>query len=305
MARLFNAYVMVDWSAAQAPKTGKDSIWIGVSKRDIRFRPTFEAHNPPTRKAAEALLREVLADLRRRQDRALVGFDFPLGYPRGTAEALKLKTDEETSPQAAMWRYLATHVVDKADNTNNRFSIAARMNRLMTDEARPFWGAPARDAQRWLSSTKPTEASETLAALRLTETRTQGRGKAGAKSVWQLMGAGSVGGQALMGVPAVARLAEDLDGRALVWPFQTGWRAPSPADLDGKEVVVAEIYPALVKVSPEPGETADRAQVRTLCERFADLDAAGKLAAAFAAPKDATPEDVEAVEQEEGWILGA
>lgn len=304
MARLFNAYVMVDWSAAQAPKTGKDSIWIGVSKRDIRFRPTFEAHNPPTRQAAEALLREVLADLRRRQDRALLGFDFPLGYPRGTAAALGLKTSDEVTPQGAMWSYLGAYVVDKADNTNNRFSIAARMNRLMTDEARPFWGAPARDAQRWLSATKPADAADALPTLRLTEQRTQGRGKAGAKSVWQLMGAGSVGGQAIMGVPAVKRLTDELDGRALVWPFGTGWRAPTPADLDGKEVVVAEIYPALVPAKPEPGEVADRAQVRTLCEHFAELDQAGKLAAAFAAPKDADEETVAAVEREEGWILG-
>ena len=308
MARLFNAYVMVDWSAAQAPKTGKDSVWVGVLKRDIRFRPTFEAHNPPTRHAAEALLREVLADLRRRQDRALVGFDFPLGYPQGTAAALKLKTSDEVKPQAAMWDWLGKHVVDKADNTNNRFSLAARMNRLITDEARPFWGAPPRDAQRWLSSTKPVEGSEPLPQLRLAEQRTQaregGRGKAGAKSVWQLMGAGSVGGQAIMGVPAVKRLVDELDGRAAVWPFTTGWRAPNPAELADKEVLVAEIYPALVPVKPEPGEVADRAQVRTLCEHFSDLDTAGKLAAAFAAPKDADEATVAAVEGEEGWILG-
>lgn len=304
MVRLFNAYVMVDWSAAQAPKTGRDSIWIGVSKRDIRFRPTFEAHNPPTRQAAEALLREVMADLRRRQDRALVGFDFPLGYPAGTAAALKLKTGEDVSPQQAMWRYLATHVVDKPDNTNNRFSIAARMNRLITDEARPFWGAPARDAQRWLSATKPAAAAGDLPVLRETERRTLWRGKAGAKSVWQLMGAGSVGGQALMGVPAAKRLFDELDGKALAWPFDTGWRAPTPADLDGREALLVEIYPALIPPTPEPGEVADRAQVRTLCEHFAKLDEAGKLAAAFAAPKDASPELVEAVEREEGWILG-
>ena len=305
MARLFNAYVMVDWSAAQAPKTGKDSIWVGVSKRDIRFRPTFEAHNPPTRQAAEVLLREVLADLRRRQDRALVGFDFPLGYPRGTAEALKLKTSDEVTPQAAMWGYLGSHVVDKADNTNNRFSLAARMNRLITDEARPFWGAPARDAQRWLSSTKPAEAAGGLPQLRLTEQRTLGRGKAGAKSVWQLMGAGSVGGQAIVGVPAVKRLADELGERAVAWPFGTGWRAPTAADLHGKEVMFAEIYPALIPVTPEPGEVADRAQVRSLCEHWAELDAAGKLAAVFAAPKEADEATVAAVEREEGWILGA
>ncbi|MCE3289702.1 MAG: cobalamin biosynthesis protein CbiG, partial [Caulobacter sp.] len=41
MARLFDAFVMVDWSASSTPKTGRDSIWIGVNKRDARFRPTF------------------------------------------------------------------------------------------------------------------------------------------------------------------------------------------------------------------------------------------------------------------------
>src|SRR3712207_9342526 len=91
MARLFGAYVMVDWSAAAKPKTGKDSVWIGVLKRDVRFRLSFEGFNPPTRSAAEAQLRTILADLRRRGDRALIGLDFPLGYPVGTAAALHLK----------------------------------------------------------------------------------------------------------------------------------------------------------------------------------------------------------------------
>jgi hypothetical protein len=83
VSRLFNAYVMIDWSAASTAKQGKDSIWIGVLKRDIRFRLTFEAFNPATRKAAEVQLREILADLRRRGEKALVGFDFPLGFPAG------------------------------------------------------------------------------------------------------------------------------------------------------------------------------------------------------------------------------
>ncbi|MGC1301416.1 MAG: cobalamin biosynthesis protein CbiG, partial [Caulobacteraceae bacterium] len=152
MTRLFNAYVMVDWSAAATAKTGKDSIWIGVTKRDIRFRPTFEAFNPPTRQAAEAQLRTILTDLRRRNDAALIGFDFSLGYPDGTAAMLKLKSHGYN----AMWAFLASNIVDKADNTNNRFAVASKMNRLMTDQPWPFWGAPARDAQRWLSSTRTT-----------------------------------------------------------------------------------------------------------------------------------------------------
>jgi hypothetical protein len=46
VARLFNAYVMVDWSASAKPKTGADSVWIGVLKRDVRFQFSFESFNP-------------------------------------------------------------------------------------------------------------------------------------------------------------------------------------------------------------------------------------------------------------------
>ena len=47
---------------------------------------------------------------------------------------------------------LAKELVDKPTNVNNRFQVAAKMNRLMTDQPWPFWGCPANDAQRWLST---------------------------------------------------------------------------------------------------------------------------------------------------------
>src|SRR5215475_1099746 len=89
--RLFQAYVMVDWSAASKPVTGADSIWIGVLKRNVRFQLAFESHNPATRAEAADKLDAVLADLRRKSERVLVGFDFPIGFPHGTVERLKLK----------------------------------------------------------------------------------------------------------------------------------------------------------------------------------------------------------------------
>ena len=91
VSRLFNAYVMVLWSAAAAPKTGKDSIWIGVFKRDVRFRLAFEAHNPATRADAVKMLDAIFAELRRKGERTLVGLDFPFGLPRGAVAAAKLK----------------------------------------------------------------------------------------------------------------------------------------------------------------------------------------------------------------------
>jgi hypothetical protein len=302
VTRLFNAYVMVDWSAAATAKTGKDSIWIGVLKRDIRFRPTFEAFNPPTRAAAEKQLVEVMADLRRRNDRSLIGFDFALGYPAGTADLLKLKAPT----WEAMWSFLSANVVDKPDNTNNRFAVASKMNRLMTDQPYPFWGAPPKDAQRWLTTTKPAlPADFALPQLRRTELATQGASKGGAKSVWQIFGNGTVGSQTLVGVPAVRRFLEAMGGKAAVWPFQTGWKALTPVDIHALEAVVAEVYPALVPAKPEPGEIVDRAQVRTLCEHFARMDEQGRLGSAFGPPDDMDEAAREAVEREEGWILGA
>ena len=301
MSRLFNAYVMVDWNAASSPKTGKDSIWIGVLKRDTRFRLAFEAFNPPTRQAAEAKLREVLADLRRRGERVLLGFDFPLGFPTGVAAALKLKQPD----WRGMWTFLASNVVDKTDNTNNRFAVAAKMNRLMTDEPRPFWGAPTRDTQRWLVATKPDAHGADLPPLhRKADVAAQALGRP-ARSIWQLLGAGAGGADAIVGIPVLKRLQDELGDKLLVWPFATGWKALTAADVEGKEVVTAEVSPSLHPAKPEPGEVPDRAQVRAAAEHFARLDEAGKLGAQFAPSKTADPAELAQVEQEEGWILGA
>ncbi|HEV7386264.1 MAG TPA: cobalamin biosynthesis protein CbiG, partial [Phenylobacterium sp.] len=128
MPRLFSAYVIVDWSAASKPTTGADSVWIGVLKRDVRFRMAFEAFNPATRTEAEAKLGAILDDLKKRSERALVGFDFSLGFPRGFADALKLKGE----PWRAAWDELGKRVVDKPTNVNNRFNVAAQLNRLLT-----------------------------------------------------------------------------------------------------------------------------------------------------------------------------
>ena len=91
MARLFDSYVIVDWSAASKPSTGADSIWIGALTPDARMKLTFKATNPATRSKAQAELEDLLARCLKRGDRVLVGVDFPIGFPAGTAEALKLK----------------------------------------------------------------------------------------------------------------------------------------------------------------------------------------------------------------------
>jgi hypothetical protein len=102
----------------------------------------------------------------------------------------------------------------------------------------------------------------------------------------------------------VRTLLDSFEGRAKVWPFQTGWRALSEADLSELDALIVEIDPALVDAKPDAGEVADLAQVRALCRHFAKLDDGGKLGAAFGPLTAHSLEDLTKVETEEGWILG-
>jgi hypothetical protein len=292
-ARLFQAYIMVDWSAASKPTTGADSIWVGVMKRNVRFQMSFEAHNPATRADAEKLLDAQLAELARKDERVLVGFDFPMGFPRGTAQALKL----EGAPWRAMLDFAAKEVKDKPDNTNNRFQVGAKMNRLMTGEAFPFWGAPARDTQTMLSAKRVRDHG----ANDLPEFRHCDEAAKGASSIWKLYYQGSVGGQALTGLPVLKRLRDKR--AAKIWPFETGWRPLAAADLDGVEAMFAEIYPPSLAPKPKPGEIKDQAQVRRACEYFNARDEKGQLGGLFGPAADDARRHV--VEAEEGWILSA
>jgi len=301
VARLFDAVIIADWTAAEGKKLGDQSVWVGVAKRDVRFRLYTETHNVATRAEGEALLNRLISEHRKRGDRVLVGLDFNFGYPAGTAARLKL----DGSPWSAMWKFIAANIVDKADNTNNRYQVAAKINRLMTDEAWPMWGAPAKQAQRWLTTTKPPAGSGAdIPEFRATEDAVR-KGRLQPKSVWQMHGAGAVGGQTLVGIPMVRRLLESLGPSGAVWPFGTGWRALDAADVEPLSAVVVEVWPSMFNAQPEPGEFKDQAQVRVTAEALAKMDDAGDLAKAFAPPKGADEALIAKVEQEEGWILGA
>ncbi|CAN5533012.1 molybdopterin-guanine dinucleotide biosynthesis protein A [soil metagenome] len=297
MSRLFSAYVIVDWSAAAKPSTGADSVWIGVAKRDVRFRLTFESHNPATRAEAEKLLATILDDFKKRSERALVGFDFPLGFPRGFAKALNLAGEQ---PWRAVWDQLDKMVKDKADNTNNRFGVGSEINRRMTGGPFPFWGCPPKDA---LTTLQP-KRTRAHGPDDLPEFRHADLAAKGAASIWKLYYNGSVGGQAILGIPAVRRLKLTRGEAVKAYPFETGFKALTEADLDGVEVVVTEVYPSLYKAQALPGEVKDQAQVRVTAEHFAKLDEAGKLGAIFGPSKTADPAVVLDAETEEGWILG-
>lgn len=303
MSRLFQSYIVVDWSAASKPTTGADSIWIGAYTPDARFRMQFDAVNPPTRAKAQEILADVLERLTRRRDRVLVGFDFSLGYPAGTAQALGLDLNGR-KPWMAMHQFLQKEMKDKPDNANNRFPLAARMNRLISGGPFPFWGVPKRDEVTTLSQTKPRDhGPDDIAEYRHTELTAQARHGARPQSCWKLAYAGAVGSQSLTGIPVVSRLREKFPASRL-WPFETGWRALNDEVLDDVQIVFAEVYPSLVKAKPQPGETKDRAQVRALCESLLERDSTGRLSGKFGQRSEDAKIDPHLVTDEEGWILG-
>jgi len=294
LARLFNAYVIVDWSAAAKAGVGADPIVIGVMKRDVRFRLSFESYAPATRLEAEKQLNLILDDRKKHGDRVFLGFDFPLGFPRGLAEALKLPG----APWQAVWDYLDKMVKDKADNTNNRFGVGAEINRRTTGGPFPFWGCPPRDTLTTLQPKRPHDHGPgDLPEFRYADLAVKGA------SIWKLYYAGAIGGQAILGIPVLKRLKKAKGEAFRVWPFETGWKAVTEADLEGAEALAAEVSLLLQPATPQPGESKELAQVRGLAERVARLDEAGKLGAAFAAPKGAPEAEVATVETEEGWIL--
>ncbi|MCZ7662709.1 MAG: hypothetical protein M5U22_07135 [Thermoleophilia bacterium] len=75
---LFDAYLMVDWSANSRPKTGKDSVWWCLHEPESG-RVLLE--NPPTREQGLHEVRASLTRLLSQGQRVLVGFDFPYGFP--------------------------------------------------------------------------------------------------------------------------------------------------------------------------------------------------------------------------------
>ena len=303
MARLFDAYIMVDWSAASKPATGPNSIWIGILAKDARLRLQFRAVNIDTRLKARAFLEDMVGKLTKRGDRVLLGFDFSLGYPAGTAEALGLKLDGK-APWQVMQEHLASKLKDKPDNSNARYAIAAGMNYAMSKGPLPFWGAPARDVVSTLGTRKPDFSDAPVPEYRIAEQHLRDAKLGQPKSCWQLAYTGSVGSQSLTGIPHVYALRQAWPA-ARIWPFEFENAGPlTEEDLDGVEIVIAEIYPSLIKAKPENGETTDAAQVRGIAHHYAALDEKGALSDAFSTAKGLEPAQNAKIQAEEGWILG-
>jgi len=272
--------IVVDWSAAGRPRTGKGSIWIAQAAGQ-----SLETENPATRHAAEARLAERIAAALAAGEQLLVGVDFGFGYPAGFARRV---TGQADAP--ALWDWLATALHDGPDNANDHRALAARLNAMWPGDG-PFWGNPGSLDHPGLPRTRP-ELPAGLADFRATEIVARA-GAGRAKSPWQLAGAGAVGAQMLTGLPMLSRLRRRFGAALAVWPFDA---ADAP-------VVMAEVYPAMLRAevaaAQGEGEQRDAVEVRLMALALAGLSARGGLAPLFA------PDAPREVLAEEGWILGA
>jgi len=266
----FDRVIIVDWSASNAPSAASpraDAIWIGVQDR-----AGISAQYHRTRHSAEGFLQGQIAQTLAAGERALIGFDFPLGYPAGFAHALTGVADVRQ-----IWAYLAANIIDTATNQNNRFHVANAVNAQFGKG--PFWGRPAGMTMSHLPAKKDVD----YAALPFGERREIERRIPRAQPVWKLFTTGSVGSQSLMGLPMIHRLS-GIKG-VCVWPFD-------PPD---HPVVLAEVYPSLLAAAVQASGDAikDRAQVLLLAQSLGQVN--GDMMARLLSPQD----------REEGWILGA
>jgi hypothetical protein len=325
VARLFDAYVAVDWSARSLPSPARpspDAVWVGETVVD-GVRAAAQEWYWRTRYACREFLEERIAHHVDAGRRVFVGFDFALGFPAGFARALGLAGN--LPPWRLVWREIERLIVDRDDNRNNRFEVAAGLNRRCGGHTPgPFWGCPPARRSACLESTSPScgypfplHEGEFLDRWRWVDRR-----EPRIQPVWKLFGNGSVGSQTLMGIPVVAylRFRTRFSDVGKVWPFETGFtpepvprHSPRPPRTTARTVLAAEpfvlygeIWPTITpRTHDGPAAVKDQAQVRTVAAWLARADEAGRLSAFYDRPDDLPGEALAAAVAEEGWIVGA
>lgn len=233
----------------------------------------------------------ILNLLRKYDGSACVGFDFPFGYPSGCGLG--------GGRQAAL--RIARHLTSDERDKNNRFEVAARFNRALSDRSGPFWGCPAAASSDDLAMTKPPFPFPDFGEWRIAETYLKEKERRHSlSSVWKLYTTGSVGSQALTGLRELALLATEADiaPRVRFWPFETDWEK----HLDG--IILTEIWPTLRDETEYDHPIKDARQVLASRDWLLGEMAQGTVRAAFAAPLwlDSIREKI--CREEEGWILG-
>ncbi len=267
--------ITVDWSGARTGAAHK--IWLAeIRSGRVRRLECGRDRDEITRE-----LLQVVASARAERERVVVGLDFGFGVPAWYMDREGWRTGRD------VWHAFT----------------AAHADATLTAPSFPFWG---RGAQR----TRPAELRDDDGVTPpLRETERALRGRARPFSVFQLVGAGSVGAASLRGMPTLLALAE---AGALIWPFDD--------DPGGAVTVVAEVWPRLAALTVNKSDAEARvAHVRTMASRVEGVlaheaavrgsdDAFDALVAAISlwharARLTQLPHDSTAAQRREGRIL--
>ena len=295
----FDHFFAIDWSSRNKPsprKPSPEAIWLAEATAGGKVK----CHYFRTRQACHDYLERRLTRLHQSGKRVLVGWDFVFGYPAGLGRALRIR---KKRPWKHIWRLLHKLINDKKDNRNNRFAVGAELNRRISVGGGPFWGVPANQSGIFLGSKKDFSYPVVNKRATLAERRIVERRVPKAQPAWKLAYAGSVGSQALLGLPRVYDLCfrhERLAKDSYVWPFETRFAERFP---QRPAVVHAEIYPSLLKVNAKD-KIKDRAQVRAVVQWLQGEQATGKLTGWLTGPDDLSKRERRRVLREEGWVLG-
>lgn len=277
--------IVADWSAAQGrkPDPCEDRCWLAWGWSDERPGGRSEPVYCPTRLEAEQRINGLLDAAR--SGTVLIAIDVAIGYPPA-------ETGEPVLPIGRdLVSLIGGMIEDDASGTNNRFEVAAELNRRIRGvtgaEQGPFWGRP-RDVR--LADVPEKRPGDTrVRKLRAAEVAARKATRTKPKSAWQLSGAGSVGSQTLMAMPMIDRLLA-RDGAAL-WPFEQPGRT-----------TIAEVYPSMHAPRAPAYWYRDARQVCDTRDALIGDPPPTVVGHAHKQTEAQTEAPIEA--QSEGWILG-
>lgn len=283
---IYDAHIAVDWSAANVPKLGKDSIWISENGG--------AGLNLATRTAALNWISDRIAQGLKCGERLHIGLDFAFGLTRGAGQQIIGKTGWQH-----YWAALHDKITDSPSNTNNRFAVGGMLNAKTASEG-PFWGCVGKTTYRGLKATRCVKGAvpwpHPFPAKRICDARVPG-----AQEIWKLAYTGSVGSQMLVGIAALERLRR-AHPEISIWPFETDF-----ARNLSKPILVTEIYPSAnlfnFKNLLQRTRVPDEAQVMAVSGYCKTIDDDNGFAGLLE-PDDLTSQDRLAATTEEGWILG-
>jgi len=211
--------IAVDWSGARVGASR--TIWLA----EIRAGRVERLECGRDREALTAELLDAVRQARRDGERLVIGLDFSFGVPAWYADREGWRTGRD------VWRAFT----------------AARADAVLAAPTFPFWG-------RGVQRTRPAALRDDGPTPPLRETERLLRHGPRPFSVFQLVGAGSVGAASLRGMATLHALAE---AGACVWPFDD--------DPGGPASVVAEVWPRLAAPAVNKSDAAARlAHVRAL-----------------------------------------